>query len=115
MGIFERHRYPQNWNTLAQECKERANWSCQHCGARHGETRIGQTYGNEYTVFLAACHLNHDPENPHALLIALCQACHLRLDGIQHGRSRKRNLRRAQRAQQRNAGQLDFPWDPPAD
>ena len=108
MGVFERHRYPANWEELALECKRRAGWRCEYCGVRHGEKRIGRIHGTEYTVVLAACHVHHDPENPDAVLIGLCQACHLRHDGVQHGRTRKRNQRQAERARQRSAGQLDL-------
>jgi hypothetical protein len=86
----------------------RANWRCEHCGAWHGEQRIGRIHGTLYTVVLAACHVNHDPENPDAVLASLCQSCHLRHDGVQHGRTRRRNQRQAERSRQRSAGQLDL-------
>lgn len=107
MGTFERHRYPANWNELSRACKEQSGWICQQCGIRHGERRIGITHGNEYKVFLAACHVNHDPENPDAVLVALCQACHLKMDGVQHVRTKRRKRTDAQR----DAGQLGIPWD----
>jgi len=29
-----KHRqfYPENWEALAWECKQRAGWRCEHCG-----------------------------------------------------------------------------------
>lgn len=108
MGVFERHRYPENWRELALDCKERANWRCQKCGVQHGEERIGIIHGTKYTVFLAACHPDHNPENPDAVLIACCQVCHLRMDGIQHGRTRKRRRWQSIRSEQKMAGQLDL-------
>jgi hypothetical protein len=108
MGVFERHRYPADWEEMALDCKMRAGWRCEHCGAWHGEQRIGRIHGTLYTVFLAACHVNHDPENPDAVLASLCQSCHLRHDGVQHGRTRKRKHRQAERSRQRSAGQLDL-------
>ena len=28
--------YPSDWSRVARECKERASWTCQGCGAAHG-------------------------------------------------------------------------------
>lgn len=106
MGTFERHRYPANWDKMALECKERAQWQCQHCGAMRDEKRIGVVSGKEYTVVIAACHENHDPENPEAVLISLCQACHMRLDAMQHARTRMRKHWQMVEIEQRGAGQL---------
>jgi len=108
MGTFERHRYPQNWEELAFACKKRAGWRCQHCDAKHGDVRIGIVSGKEYTVVIAACHEHHDPENPDAVLKALCQACHMRLDGFQHSRTRMRKRWQMITIQQRGAGQLEM-------
>ncbi len=113
LGTFERHRYPADWDEMALDCKMRAGWRCEHCGVHHGAQRIGVVHGTLYTVYLAACHVNHDPENPDAVLISLCQSCHLRHDGVQHGRTRKRKRKQAERARQRAAGQIDFPWIQP--
>lgn len=106
MGTFERHRYPSNWEQMALACKERAGWQCQHCGAMRDEKRIGVVSGKEYTVVIAACHENHDPENPEAVLSALCQACHMRLDAMQHARTRMRKHWQMVEIQQRGAGQM---------
>jgi hypothetical protein len=110
MGIFERHRYPANWEELAFACKERAQWQCQRpeCGAKHGDIRVGAVSGKEYTVVIAACHVNHDPENPEAVLKSLCQACHMRLDGFQHSKTRMRKRWQMITIQQRGAGQLEM-------
>lgn len=111
MGTFERHRYPANWDEVALACKERAAWQCQgkECGAKHGETRIGKKSGKEYMVVIAACHVNHDPENPDAVLISLCQACHMKMDGFQHARTRMRKHWQMIEIEQRGAGQLKMP------
>lgn len=112
MGIFERHRYPKNWDELSLACKERAGWCCEDCGVRQKETRIGKISGKEYVVYLSACHVNHDPENPDAQLACLCQACHLKMDGLQHARVKKRHDGERSRSNQRAAGQIDLPsWD----
>ena len=110
MGVFERHRYPPNWEELAWACKELAGWKCKECGAKDGDVKIGTVKGREYTIVIAACHLDHDPENPNPRLIALCQACHLRLDGMQHGKTRKRRRHERIRSEQVLAGQLTM-WE----
>lgn len=111
MGRFERYRYPANWDEMSKACKDRAGWRCQRqqCGAAHGDLRIGLVSGKEYTVVIAACHVNHDPENPDAQLISLCQACHMKLDGLQHARTRRRRERAEFIEMQRAAGQLEMP------
>lgn len=108
MGTFERDRYPDNWDQLALACKDHAGWQCEHCQGKDGDTRIGVTYGRPYTIVISACHPNHDPENPDPVLLALCQACHLRLDGPQHAKTRKRRKSKQKYEQQRAAGQLEL-------
>jgi hypothetical protein len=78
--MYKQDRYPENWPHMARECKERANWQCQHCTVEHGAQRVGKRTGNPYRVALAASHLDHDPENPDPRLAALCPECHGRYD-----------------------------------
>ena len=108
MGTFERHRYPENWPVISRACKDRANWHCEHCGVIHGALCIGTVHGKEYKTAIAACHPNNDPENPNAELLALCKACHMRLDAMQHARTRMRKRREAMRAEQLAAGQMEL-------
>jgi hypothetical protein len=81
-----KHRwlYPEQWDQLSRECKERAGWQCQHCGlAFHpecGATVIDEATGEVRRWYLAACHLDHDPWNPTPRLAALCPSCHARYD-----------------------------------
>jgi len=81
-SIFVKHRdlYPANWEELASACKEAAGWCCQFCGAAHGSQAISPHTGLVYTIYLAACHLDHDPWNPTPRLAALCPSCHMRYD-----------------------------------
>lgn len=109
MGTFERHRYPPNWPEMALACKVRAVWQCEHCGVEHGALCIGTVHGKEYKTAIAACHPNNDTDNPNAVLLALCKACHMKLDGMQHARTRMRKQRDLLREQQRAAGQLEMP------
>lgn len=80
--VWMKHRwlYPDNWDELAWECKERARWCCEHCGIAHGTEAISERTGVVYTVYLAAAHLDHDPWNAVARLAALCPSCHARYD-----------------------------------
>lgn len=66
--------YPPDWPEIAEAVKARADWKCQECGRWHFPP-------NGYT--LTVHHkdhntLNSDPSN----LVALCQRCHLRVEGI---------------------------------
>lgn len=67
-----RHRYPIEWKLIAVAVKRKAGWRCEACGAPHGPP----------PYVLTVDHLNHDPENRDAVLIALCQRCHLRRQGM---------------------------------
>ena len=79
MGKY-RWLYPDNWEELAWECKERAGWRCEHCGVAHGTQAVSERTGVVYIVYLGAAHLDHDPWNPHPRLAALCPTCHGRYD-----------------------------------
>ncbi len=90
---FDPSRYPPNWPTLAQAAKERSGWRCEACGAAHGALAISRR-NRLYRVTLAACHVTpDDTANPAATLVALCSACHLRMDAMQHWRTRRRLAR----------------------
>lgn len=74
------HLYPPNWKALAQACKDRAGWVCEHCHIPHGATRTSRR-GNPYRVWLQAAHKNHlDRNKSSAELLCLCFACHARYD-----------------------------------
>ncbi len=74
-GWFEtnKHLYPTNWDEIANRIKELAGWKCEACGAKHGSSpRI-----------LTVDHLDHSPRNcADDNLMALCQKCHLRRQGL---------------------------------
>ena len=77
---MQHHLYPADWRMRAQACLERAGYRCEHCGIRHGTMRVGKRHYNLYFIHLHAAHINHDPQNPHAELRALCPACHMKYD-----------------------------------
>jgi hypothetical protein len=62
-----RHRYPADWPAIAARVKAAAGWRCEACDAPHGPR----------PHVLTVDHLHHDPENPDAVLLALCARCHL--------------------------------------
>lgn len=103
MGTWRREQYPAHWEELALAAKARTHWKCQRCGVAHGQMAVNQ-HGSLYVVRLAACHRDGDTWNPDAVLLALCQACHLRLDAMQHWRTRRRN----ERERQVHAGQMEL-------
>lgn len=79
MNTLQRKRYPTNWDVLASQCKERANWQCEHCGVAQFTSQVSKR-GVPYYVYLHAAHRRHDTDNPQPELIALCPTCHARYD-----------------------------------
>ena len=78
-AMMYRSLYPDQWEHLAAACKEAANWTCEHCGARQHEVRTSKK-GNPYFIYLHAAHKNHDKDNPTPELLCLCVSCHARYD-----------------------------------
>lgn len=65
--------YPPNWKEIAQRVKERAGWRCERCGHPHD---IAAGY------MLTVHHLNMQKDCIEDWnLAALCQRCHLRIQG----------------------------------
>ena len=75
-----RHLYPRDWERLAWQCKERANWHCEFCGIAHGTWVVSRRTGVVYRACLQAAHLDHDVWNLSPRLAALCPRCHARYD-----------------------------------
>lgn len=67
-----KHRYPPDWKERATAVKEAAGWKCEACENPHGPP----------PYVLTVDHIHHDPENEDAVLVALCQRCHLRRQGM---------------------------------
>jgi ssDNA-binding Zn-finger/Zn-ribbon topoisomerase 1 len=78
MQLF-RKQYPDQWEELSTACKEKAGWTCEHCGARQHEIRTSKK-GKPYFIYLHAAHRNHDKSNPNPALLCLCVSCHARYD-----------------------------------
>jgi len=65
--------YPDDWNEIAIRVKTLAGWRCIRCNHPH-DPAAGYT--------LTVHHLDMDPQNcAWWNLVALCQACHLRIQG----------------------------------
>jgi len=63
--------YTADWTSIAFGVKERNNWRCERCGA---ESRPG--------TILTVHHLDgNKSNNADWNLVALCQGCHLRIQG----------------------------------
>ncbi len=78
--MMSRPAYPGNWTELATECKRKANWTCQHCGARQFEIKTSRK-GNPYYIYLHAAHALHcEKSDPQPELLCLCISCHGKLD-----------------------------------
>ena len=103
---WDKERYPSDWDEQAKARKEQAGWTCEQCGAKQGEERLGKIHNRYYTIRLAAAHLNHDPENPHPKLAVFCQACHMKYDGYLHITNSWRTRYQQQRTRMLLAGQL---------
>jgi len=88
-----------------EACLKLANYTYAHCGRKRGEAYETKS-GIIDRIILQVAHVNHDPKNPHAELIALCKACHMKYDSYPHWRTRRRKAYERERA----AGQLELPW-----
>jgi hypothetical protein len=105
---WQKQRYPDDWDERARARKELAGWRCEQCGAKQGEVLIGKIHKRPYVVWLAAAHLDHDPENPNARLAVFCQGCHLKYDGYLHSSNARRKRYQRERENMLLAGQLQM-------
>ncbi len=65
--------YPSNWSKIADEVKRSAHWRCIRCG-HPNDVKSGHV--------LTVHHLDGDKSNCRWWnLVALCQRCHLRVQG----------------------------------
>lgn len=75
-------KYPANWTQIAQRVKEKAGWKCAVC--KHYNT---PSEGYTLTVH----HIDGNPGNNQRWnLLAACQRCHLKLDGVRRARERQK-------------------------
>lgn len=86
--------YAENYPERAEDCKRKANYTCQRCGAKH-RTVAKSKAGELFMKYVSAAHVNHDPWNPEALLECLCNSCHFSYDAPHHAEVRMINLDRS--------------------
>lgn len=97
-----RSRYPADWLAISTNVKIEANWICQGCGAKHGP--IPHVLTVDHVV-------DHEPSNVSTEnLVALCQRCHLRRQGM-HPRPQTRDeaVQRLRRRNEYERSQLPIP------
>lgn len=103
---MRRELYPSDWPAISLRVRERDGWRCVSCGVangmvvardRNGEWfEVPSAFAGAVRIVLTVAHLlGDDPadcrdEN----LAALCQRCHLRLDGPLHARHAAETRRR---------------------
>lgn len=84
---------------MARAVKDASSWKCEACDAPHGPS----------PHVLTVDHLNHDPENEDAVLIALCQRCHLARQGMRPRPQRKEEaIRRLREWNERHRAQAEM-------
>lgn len=71
-----RKKYPRDWRKRVQAAREAAGNKCTVCQVPHGTPRISRWTGRKWPVWLQGAHVNHDPENPSAVIVVVCPYCH---------------------------------------
>ena len=100
-------KYAKNFRQRTEERMQAVGYRCEACGAAERSIAVSKT-GRPYLVYLAGSHVNHDLENPNAVLQVLCQACHLKYDAPHHAEVRKANTaKRKARAEARKRNKAD--------
>lgn len=83
---MDRKRYPKNWQAIARQIKDEADWKCEFC---HKQCRRPGESFDTHKRTLTVAHLNHTPEDcRRENLKALCAPCHLRYDAKHHAQTR---------------------------
>lgn len=104
MSWFDRnrHKYPPNWTEIATGIKERAGWKCEACGNPHGPSPYVLTVDHV---------VDHDPANvSDDNLVALCQRCHLRRQGMKPlPKTKDEAIRRLRQRYEAEKGQQRLP------
>jgi len=104
----KQEEYHENNEKRRKACVDRAK-CCFICKVPKGAIRIGED-GEEYIVFLAAAHLEHDPYNGKARMKALCQDCHNKWDGKDRQKNVKVSNAQKREKDQSERGQMLANW-----
>jgi hypothetical protein len=67
--------HPNFYGWQQKACLDNANYTCENCGIKRGES-YQSIDGDISPAVIQVAHLNHDPWNPDPELMALCKACH---------------------------------------
>ena len=74
-------RYPNNWNEITLNLKQKAGWRCQKCGLqclKPSDKTAHLTKSDRAKLTLAVHHRNYQPEdNREENLVCVCTGCHL--------------------------------------
>lgn len=105
---WDKSDYHPNFARRSRWRKKRVKYTCEKCGVKQGQTKLSKS-GHPYKVVVSAAHVNHDPQNPRAKLIILCQTCHLEHDVFEHARKAKQTYHRKERDKKLQSGQLELP------
>ena len=100
--------YHPNFFHRRFQCIQIFKETCQHCGRKQRDEYITSS-GNKSKIILQAAHLDHDPWNKDARLIALCKSCHLKYDAPMHGKHGSQTKRRKAVQAMVEAGQTRLP------
>lgn len=94
MSPMDRSKYPDDWDAISRRVRERDGDRCRTCGVAN-RALVERPGGKTTRVVLTVAHLvDRDPMNcADENLAALCQRCHLVLDGLQHAATRAANRR----------------------
>jgi len=96
-------RYPDDWDEISRQIRERDGDRCKFCGALNHQPHPD----TGSVVVLTVAHLDHDTwNNADENLAALCQRCHLNHDHDLH----VMHAAETRRQRQIEAGQLVMPW-----
>lgn len=72
-SVYQHSLYPPDWPKISQRIKALAAWCCEGCHVKHGPSPF----------MLTVHHIDYNPQNnADDNLIALCQRCHLKVQGM---------------------------------
>jgi len=93
---MRRELYPDNWEEISKEVRERSGGQCEcegfcglHTGRRCEEKNGQQAKWARGKITLTVAHLTHNPQDcRRECLKAMCQRCHLRYDRLYKSRKK---------------------------
>ena len=93
---MNRALYPADWDAIAREVKEAADWTCAECGREC--YRPGESCDDRRRVLTVHHRDGNPPSCERPNLVALCPACHNRADVAMRVRHRRERRQREQEA-----------------